>query len=146
MKVILLQDVANVGLRHQVAEVPNGHALNMLIPKGLAQPATPANLKRVESQQGQVAASIEAKLETFKSALAGLADVTHTLEIEANDEGHLFQGLKAEAIAASLTEAGHYILASQIILAEPIKAIGEHTIALKEGTEKGSFTLSVVKK
>ena len=49
MKVILLKDVAKIGRRHEVAEVPDGYALNMLIPKGLAKAGTPENIKKLTS-------------------------------------------------------------------------------------------------
>ena len=46
MKVILLRDVAKIGKRFEVKEVPTGHALNFLIPKKLAEPATTEALRR----------------------------------------------------------------------------------------------------
>ncbi len=51
MKVILLRDVAKIGKRYEVANVPDGFALNKLIPQGDAQAATPDNVKRVANMR-----------------------------------------------------------------------------------------------
>ena len=61
MKVILLQDVAKIGKRFETVDVPDGYALNMLIPKRMAEPATPENLKRVDARRTKAAAAAGAR-------------------------------------------------------------------------------------
>ena len=51
MRVILLQDIENIGKKHDVKEVKNGYARNFLIPQGLVKPATKESLKWLETQK-----------------------------------------------------------------------------------------------
>ncbi len=135
MKVILLQDVAKLGRRYAIVEVPDGYGVNKLIPKGLAKAATPENVKAVMARSGAIAHSKEAAEAAFKELLAALKGVTVTLSAEANAEGRFFQALKPEAIATAVSAAaGIKVTAQQISVAEPIKAIGEHVVTLRLGT------------
>jgi len=146
MKVILLQDVANVGRRFAVVDVPNGHALNKLIPNKQAEPATTENLKRVEARKARAEAEQIAQSESFADVVSRISDTTQVITVEANDQGHLFKGLKAEAIAAGLTELGFAVNANQVVIEAPIKSVGEHTVELSDGEKKAIFTLSVTSK
>ena len=144
MKVILLQDVANIGLRYEVRDVPRGHALNLLIPQKKALPATTENIKRLESRMAKVTADKEAARANFSDVAERIAGTTQTITMEANDKGHLFQGLKADDIASSLGEAGFAVTPAQVKLNAPIKEIGEHTITLADGDDTTTFTLNIV--
>ena len=146
MKVILLQDVANVGRRFCVVDVPNGHALNKLIPNKQAEPATPENLKRVEARKARSEAEQVAASENFADVSAHIADSTQTITVEANEKGHLFKGLKSAEIAEELNSLGFAVTTEQVVLEAPIKETGEHSITLSDGEQKGSFTLSVTAK
>lgn len=146
MKVILLQDVARIGKRHEIVTVPDGHALNLLIPKGQAQPATPENVKRILARKAHAAADQSAAAEQFAGALESVRGTSQTMAVEANDQGHLFKGIKADTIASFLSAAGMPVSAAQVLLPEPIKATGEHQITLQSGDAQGTFTLVVVAK
>lgn len=147
MKVILLQDVAKIGRRGEIAEVPNGYAQNKLIPKGMAKPATPANLKQTQALQAQAAAS-QANTETeFQALSKQLADVTVTVSVDANENGHLFQAVKAEEVVAAAAEQGITIPQSSIVFTQPIKSIGLHSVTLKHGASlQTTVQLEVVAK
>lgn len=144
MKVILLQDVAKLGRRYAIVEVPDGYGVNKLIPKGLAKAATPENVKAVMARSGAIAHSKEAAEAAFKELLAALKDKVVTLSAEANAEGRFFQALKPEAIAAAVTAvAGVKVTPHQIGIAEPIKAVGEHVVTLSLGTLHEPLTITV---
>ncbi len=143
MKVILMQDVARIGKRYEIATVPDGYALNMLIPKKMAQPATPENMKRLQAQKDRVGESQAAVSASVADVIEKLKAAPHAIVMEANEQGHLFQGLKAEHIASSLTEAGMAISANHIELAEPIKAVGEHEVTITDGTVNAKVTFVV---
>ena len=96
MKVILIKDVARLGRKSEIKEVPSGHAINFLIPRKMAIPATTENLKRItEVTKKHVAKSLN-DLESFKEALKGLSDRTVVYTTEANEKGSLFKGIRSE--------------------------------------------------
>ncbi|MFW6210301.1 MAG: 50S ribosomal protein L9 [Patescibacteria group bacterium] len=143
MKVILLQDVAKIGKRSDVVEVPNGYALNQLIPKGMAQPATKQNQKRVAQLQAQAAQEAAAAGEAFAATVASLQAQPLQLVTEANEQGHLYQGLGAKEIATAAAERQLTLPESWVSLAQPIKEVGEHTVTLSHGQETADITVSV---
>ena len=144
MKVILLQDVPQVGQRFDVKEVPDGYALNRLIPKGLAEPATPENLKRVKVMVSKAEVEQVAAKESFTEAIDVLSDRTLNLMVKANEKGHLFKAIKVEDIVAAAKEEGVVLSPGQIIIEEPIKEVGEHTVTLKSGKQTGTAKLDIV--
>ena len=143
MKVILLQDVAKIGRRFEVADVPAGHALNMLIPKKMAEPATKENMKRIKARAEKAAEGRAANAEEFKTALDTLKGKTITLKVQANEKGHMFEAVKSPAIAEAIKAEGAVIAADQIVIAEPIKEVGMHTVTLSDGESTSSLSLEV---
>ncbi len=144
MKVILLQDVAKLGHRYEVVEVANGRALNMLIPKGLAEAATENNLKRVKSASEKVASLRESADKEFAEIIAKLEGEAITVQVKANEKGHLFEALKEDSVAAVLNEMGAAVSATHVLIAEPIKELGEYDIALSNGGDRHGVKLVVV--
>jgi large subunit ribosomal protein L9 len=146
MKVILLRDVARLGKRFSVTDVPDGYALNQLIPKGMVEAATPENLKRVGARVEKQQSTKVSNESEFASALAALKDSAVSLTVQANAQGHLFKAVKAADIATAAAAAGHGIPVDTIMLAEPIKSVGNHTISAKLGKVTGEFVLTVISK
>lgn len=147
MKVILLKDVAKIGRRFDVVDVSDGYALNKLIPKCLAEAATPENLKRLQNISAKVQHDRQTEESSFKETLAALKDIEVEIMVDANNEGRMFQALKAEAIAEAVKKTtGHEISAEHFIFKTPIKNTGEHKIAVASGALHGEVTLSVVSK
>lgn len=144
MKVILCKDVAKLGHRFDIVEVPSGYALNKLIPQGLAQEATKQNVRNVRSRAEKVAAERAASGEAFVTALNDVNGTTVQITAEANEKGHLFEALKSEKIAEALKASGHAFDASQIHVAAPIKEVGSYTLTLKEGEHEGELTIEVL--
>ena len=145
MKVILTQDVPRLGQRFTVKEVPDGHALNKLIPKGLAKPATPENLKQANLQKQKAEAKRVANDATFTEALDALSDRTITLEVEANEQGHLFKAVSADDIVMAVKEEGIILSQNQLVIEKPIKELGEHTVTVSSGGQSGTIELEVLK-
>jgi len=145
MKVILQQDVAKLGRRFAVVEVPSGYGLNKLIPQGLAKLATPENLKVVKAQEAKTAASQAASNEAFAETAKMLEGKVIDVNVEASEEGKLYQALKVdEIVAAVLKETEINVPPDQVVIKTPIKEIGEHTVELANGKETGSFTINVI--
>ena len=88
MKVILLQDVAKIGRRFDIVEVPSGYGMNKLIPQGMAKPATPENVKAINAQSAKTEADRaagDAALQTRQSMelhWEGITPLLKTLSLE----------------------------------------------------------------
>jgi large subunit ribosomal protein L9 len=145
MKVILLQDVAKIGRRHEVVDVPNGYAANKLIPKKLAEPATPANLKKIEKVQATKAGAAAETEAMFTAAKEALQAEPLTIPAEMNEKEHLFKAVDASDIVEAAAAKGIVVTPQMIVFPEVIKTAGEHTVTLQAGPHNALFTINVVK-
>ena len=147
MKVILLQDLAKIGRRYEIANVPDGYALNKLIPGRMAEPATPANIKRVQAIASKQSADASNEAEAFTVAAATLKNATISVAVEANEEGSMFEALKTDAVLAAVKDQTDVILKPDwIVVTTPIKTLGDHTVLLSHGEAQGECSLTVVQK
>lgn len=146
MKVILLRDVARLGRKSEIKDVPDGHALNFLIPRKLAVIASKENMDRVNEAAGKKASLEEAQRQEFKTALAKHADAPISYAAEANDKGHLFKGIRPEDVAEILSAQGFALTKQHVKFDAPIKDTGVHTIPLSFLGVTGTVQLEVVKK
>lgn len=146
MKVILLQDVAKIGRRGSIVEIPDGYALNQLIPKKMAEPATAVNKKRIEKLQAELAAGKEADLARFEETKKALQATKIVVSTEANEQGHLFKAVSIKDIVAAADLSGIKVDASMVLIEAPIKELGEQTIHLVQGDAKADIIIEVAKK
>lgn len=146
MKIILLKDIAKIGRRFDVVEVPDGFAMNQLVPKRMAEAATPANLKRVEKRAAGIVANQEGSKQRFDTALATLKTTTVKIVADANEKDHLFKAVHERDIVEAAVATGVDIDASMLTIDTPIKALGLHEVWLTQGAEKASFSVEVIKK
>ncbi|MDP2735006.1 MAG: 50S ribosomal protein L9 [bacterium] len=128
MKVILLKDVPKVGKKFEVKEVADGHALNHLIPQGLAKQATKEALEWLEMQKELQEKAAEESLEQSQGLASELDDIEVQITVKVGDEGQLFEAVGAQKIAERLKEMGHEVKKSQVKLEEPIKEVGEFPV------------------
>jgi len=131
MEVILREDIEKLGSRGQLVKVAPGFARNYLLPKRLAVIATDANKKIVE-QERQAALRREAKEAAQAQELAALlAPVVITIAQKAGENDQLFGSVTSADIAARLEDQKFHIDRKKIVLHDPIKQLGEHTVTLK---------------
>lgn len=131
MEVILREDIEKLGSRGQMVNVAPGFARNYLLPKRLAVAATDANKKIVE-QERQAALRREAKEASEATELAKLlSSVEVTIAQKAGENDHLFGSVTSADIVARLEEQKFHIDKKKVILHEPIKQLGEHTVTLR---------------
>jgi large subunit ribosomal protein L9 len=131
MEVILREDIEKLGSRGQLVKVAPGFARNYLLPKRLAVIATEANKKIVE-QERQAALRREAKEAAEAQELAALlAPVVITIAQKAGENDQLFGSVTSADIAARLEDQKFHIDRKKIVLHDPIKQLGEHTVTLK---------------
>lgn len=147
MKVILIKDVARLGRKSEVKDVPSGHALNFLIPRKLAVIATPEQLKRYAEGVKQVGLQKEEVHEQFMKSCKILEGKTVQYVADANAQGHLFKGIHVDDILKHLeSEEGIILTKKNVLLEHPIKALGTHIIPLSHEGVEGVCTLEVLKK
>ncbi len=130
MKIILKQDVANLGYKDDVVEVKNGYGRNYLIPTGKAIMATPSALKVLAENQRQQAhkiAKIKADAEALAATFEGVA-VTIATKVSAN--GTIYGSVNNIMIAEALAEQGHQVDRRKLILKENIKELGDFVAVL----------------
>ena len=144
MKVILLKDVKKIGKKYEVKNVADGFALNMLIPNGLAIPATPGNVNMVETKKkGDALENAKTEAELQK-ALNEIKGISIDIAGKVNDKGHLFAGIhKTEIIEAVKKQKGVNIAEEHLLLEKPIKEVGEHAITVKVGDREAVFKLNI---
>lgn len=146
MKVILLRDVAKIGRRHEVVEVPDGYALNQLIPKKWAEAATPANLKKVTAQKAVTNLHHKLEDDQFASAVSILsASPLKVVAGQVNEQGHLFKAIHETDIVAAAKSHGAVLMPQQVQIASPLKSLGEHSITLKHKGVSKVVTVEISK-
>ncbi len=146
MKVILLRDVARIGKRFEIKEVPDGFALNKLIPSKDAELATPGNIKRIEEKKRQSDKSNVNELESIKKLSATFAESPLIVTMEANEQAHLFKSVQVEDIVKAGLDRGVSIPKDKVRLPETIKSLGQHEVKLLGGREEHPLLLEVIAK
>lgn len=142
MKVILKENVETLGQIGDVVKVAPGYARNYLLPKNFAIEATEKNAKALEHTKRQMAYKKNKALEAAKNLVAKLEALTVQLAHQSGDEGKLFGSVTNMEIAAFLKTNGFEIDRKKIVLAEPIKQLGDYSVPVKIHPEV-SATLKV---
>jgi large subunit ribosomal protein L9 len=131
MRVILLQDIDNLGKKYEVKEVKNGYARNFLIPKGIAKPATKEALIWVETQKEIETKKAEESLKKVQEIASTMEGLEVVIPVKIGEEGQLYESITAQKISERLKEVGFEIKRNQIELPEPIKELGEFPVKIK---------------
>ena len=131
MQIILQEDVDKLGNRGEVVTVAEGYARNYLLPRKLALEATSGNMKRLEKMR----AAFAKKEAVEKGDAQKLAEMLAPVELEVSrksgENDQLFGSVTAADISEQLAAKGFTIDKKKIVLAEPIKIIGEYQISIK---------------
>jgi large subunit ribosomal protein L9 len=131
MEVILSRDVEKLGQSGSVVKVKEGYARNFLIPKGLAIPLTPANLKKLEQDKQRKSLELEKAKKEAELLRDKLASFSLTITALAQEEDKLYGSVSAHDVAIALKDEGFQIDTECINLDEPLKSLGIYEIPLK---------------
>jgi large subunit ribosomal protein L9 len=131
MEVILREHVDNLGKRGEIVKVADGYARNYLLPRKLALPATEGNKKHVERERKKMEAKEADEKAQAEAMGARLSSVEISIARRTGDTEQLYGSVTSADIADYLKTKGFEIDRRKLILPEPIKAIGEHTVPLK---------------
>ena len=131
MKLILREDVENLGKGGDLVDVKPGFGRNFLLPRGLAVTANPRNVRELEHQKA-VASAKAAKLKASAQAVAKrLSETPVVLRRKAGEQDKLFGSVTASDIAEALAARGLQLDRRSIDLAEPIKTVGDFEVPVK---------------
>ena len=131
LQVILNEDVPNLGRPGDVIKVRAGYARNYLLPRGLAVEANPKNLREFEHQKAQAMLRREANKGMALKLKERLEVLMLTISANAGEEGKLFGSVTNIDVERALRERGFDIERRKIMLAEPIKQLGEFTVPVR---------------
>ena len=144
MRIILLQNIKGVGQIGDIKDVRDGFGRNFLLPKEMAILATPENLKRVDELKKKRELIEKEDLGLAQEMLEKLKNFTLSIPAWAGETGTLYAGVDAKKISQELKKSGINIDSDFIKLAEPIKEVGEYTIAFEFNLElKTEFKVKV---
>ena len=130
MKVILLQDVEDLGKKHEVKEVKEGYVRNSLLPQGLVKQATPEALKWLEMQKEISAKQVEEGLKETQKIASVIDGQEVTFSLKAGDKGQLFESITPQKVVEEIKKMGYEIKKTQLEM-ESIKEFGEFPVKVK---------------
>lgn len=131
MKIILRQDLDNLGSIGDVVEVKNGYGRNYLIPRQYAYYASPAAIQRIKFERKQYDKRQEEQKAVAESLAAKLAELQVSIPMKVGEEGKLFGAVTGQAIAEQMSLMGHNIDRRDIVIDEPIKSLGVFSVKVK---------------
>jgi large subunit ribosomal protein L9 len=133
MKVILKNDVKNLGKVGDLVAVAAGYARNFLFPRNLAVEASEKRMKELTHLQQMAEAKKKKAVAARKETLDKMKGVTLTFKVSAGDTDKLFGTITNGDIAAELEKLGHSVDKRDVQLDEPIRVLGQHKAVVKFG-------------
>jgi large subunit ribosomal protein L9 len=131
MELILLEEVKKLGKSGQKVQVKDGYGRNYLIPRKLALPATPQNLRVYENEQKARAKKRQKEMDEARALGEKVAAVPVTISRQAGDDDKMFGSVTNANIAEALEAQGFKIDKRKIELPEPIKALGTFEVPVE---------------
>jgi large subunit ribosomal protein L9 len=130
MKVLLREDVRDLGSAGQIVEVRQGYARNYLLPKRLAVEPNTANIRRIDKEKAERAAQDKQHLEDLKGLAQRMAQASVSIKAKANELGHLFGSVTEKHIADALVAEGFPVQPEQVALAAPIRTLDKFRVPI----------------
>lgn len=130
MKVILLERVGRMGHIGDEVTVKDGFARNFLLPQHKALRATEANRAKFQRDRAQIEQRNQERREAAAGVAVGLNGKTVVIIRQAGETGQLYGSVSSRDIAEALSATGQAVARSQVVLADPIKTIGIHSVPL----------------
>jgi large subunit ribosomal protein L9 len=131
MKIILREDVENLGKAGEVVKVKDGYGRNYLIPRQLAVLANVRNMKALDHDRRTIETRAKKTKKAAEATAATLSAVSLILPAKAGEEGKLFGAITSRDIAEALAKAGVTVDRKAIQLADPIKQVGDYKVKIR---------------
>ncbi len=148
MQVILKQNIEKIGQRGEIVDVSRGYVRNFLVPRGLAEMATPGRLEEVRREMEEVEERDRRMAERAGEVAATLNKSVITIEARTGEDERLFGSVTAANIASAIEKArGVRVDRRRVRLDEPIKSLGTHQVPIQvHGDVEASVKIIVVPK
>lgn len=131
MKLILREDVYNLGKSGELVTVKDGYARNYLLPRNLAMLASAANVRQLEHERQVIEARLKKTRGAAETLGKALGEVQLKITRKVGDQNKLFGSVTALDIAEALAKAGHKIDRRLVHLPEPIKTVGQFEVEVR---------------
>lgn len=146
MKVILKQDVENVGRKGDIVNVAPGFGRNYLIPRKMGIEVTPSNMRMVGIERQVLKKKVEQERLSFQDLIQKLNQVTISFTRKAGEKDHIFGSVSAADIKDELDKLGFDIDKKKIVLDEPLKRLGNYDVSVKVfHDDKAEIKVAIVK-
>lgn len=146
MRVILKQDVENLGAKGDIVDVAPGFGRNYLIPKRLALEVTSSNMKMIEIERQALKKRLEKERLSFQEFTQNLNQVTLSFRKKAGEKDIIFGSVSSSDIKDALHELGFEVDKKKILLEEPIKRLGNYTVPIRIFQEdKAEIKIEIMK-
>ena len=147
MRLILREDMENLGAAGEVVTVRDGYGRNYLLPRGLAAPATEKDEARLSHERKVIATRAAKVAKELQGEVEKLSQVSVSISRATGEGDKLYGSVTTRDIADALAEQGHKIDSKKISLAEPLKALGMTEVPIKLGKDAvATIKVWVVKK
>lgn len=135
MKVLLRENVRNLGQIGEVVEVKPGYARNYLLPQGLAFQPTAANLRAVEADKQRYLEELARRRQELETLAKELDGREVTISARANEEGHLYGSVGPAQICAALAEQNAFVEPEWVQLDHPIRQLDKYDVTIEVGED-----------
>jgi large subunit ribosomal protein L9 len=130
-KVLLREDVDDLGARGEIVRVRAGYARNYLLPRNLAVEATTGNVKGIEQERAALLKKEAKERATAESQSQQMGSLVLEFKRKAGEQGALYGSVTSMDIAEALHQRGYEIERHRIHLREPLKRLGEYTVPIR---------------
>ena len=146
MEVILLKEHESLGEIGDIINVKPGYARNFLFPKGIAVRSSKRNIALAHEQKKTLQKRVERESKANQELMAKLAKVEISIEVEVGEEDKMFGSVTNLDIHKALTEKDFKIERQSILLDDPIKTLGVHSVSVKLSSgDKQEIKVYVIK-
>ena len=130
-KVLLREDVDDLGARGEIVRVKAGYARNYLLPRNLAVQATAGNVKGIESERSALLKKEAKERASAEAQSAQMSSLNLEFKRKAGEQGALYGSVTSMDVAEALRERGYEIERHRIHLREPLKRLGEYNVPVR---------------
>ncbi len=130
-KILLREDIENLGGRGEIVKVKAGYARNYLLPQGMATLATKGNVKQIDNERAALLKKAAVEISTAQAQADQMGSISLAFERKAGETGQLFGSVTSMDIADALKAKGYEIDRRKIILKDSIKETGDYTVNVK---------------